>query len=140
MSSNESEVRAASDAFYAALSRMAGGDASGISGAWHHGPEVTAMHPIGGMQVGWDAVRGSFEQFAELATEGQVGIADSHVQVVGDAAIETGQERGHVRLGGESMTIDHRVTNVYRRGPDGWTLVHHHADPSSAMMEFLARQ
>lgn len=33
---------------------MANGDARPLSDIWSHGAAVTAMHPIGGRQVGWD--------------------------------------------------------------------------------------
>ena len=60
--SAEEEVRRASLQFYAGLNRMANGTAGAMADIWSHGPTVTTMHPIGGRQVGWDAVRGSFEQ------------------------------------------------------------------------------
>ena len=42
-------------------------------------------------------------------------------------------------IGGESMAIEHRVTNVYRRQDGAWKMVHHHTDQSPAMMALLAR-
>jgi hypothetical protein len=47
------------------------------------------MHPIGGREVGWDQVRGSWEQVAQLATQGQVKLSDQFIQVqilIGEAA------------------------------------------------------
>jgi len=57
--STEAEVRKASRQFYAGLNRMVNGDADPLADIWSHGAAVTAMHPIGGRQVGWDAVRAS---------------------------------------------------------------------------------
>ena len=68
--SAEDEVRAASAKFYAALNSMAKGDASPISEIWSHSETVTTMHPIGGEQTGWTAVRESFEQVSGIATDG----------------------------------------------------------------------
>jgi len=48
----EDEVRKASEDFYAALNRMANGDAGSMADIWSHGADVTAMHPIGGRHVG----------------------------------------------------------------------------------------
>ncbi|HTX70324.1 MAG TPA: nuclear transport factor 2 family protein, partial [Thermoleophilia bacterium] len=56
-----------------------------------------------------------------------------------DLAYETGIERGMVKVAGETVTIDQRVTNVYRREPDGWKIVHHHTDLSPAMLGILER-
>ncbi|MHC4799617.1 MAG: Cif family virulence factor, partial [Planctomycetota bacterium] len=64
----EEEVRKASEQFYTALNRMVNGDAGPLADIWSHSTAVTTMHPIGGREVGWDAVRGSFEQVAQLAT------------------------------------------------------------------------
>jgi hypothetical protein len=52
---NDSEVRAASDAFYAALNRMFEGDLGRMAEVWSHAPDVTNMGPFGGRQVGWEA-------------------------------------------------------------------------------------
>lgn len=137
--STEDEVREASKQFYAALSRMAKGDASSMAGVWSHGSTVTAMHPIGGREVGWDAVRDSFDQVAQVAVGGEVGMKDQLVQVVGDVALEVGIEHGQLELAGQPVTIEHRVTNLYRREAGAWKLVHHHADTSSAMLDILPK-
>ena len=55
--SEEDDVRAASARFYAALNGMAGGNAGAMAAVWSHSASVTAMHPIGGREVGWAEVR-----------------------------------------------------------------------------------
>jgi ketosteroid isomerase-like protein len=135
----EDEVRQASGRFYAALNRMANGDASALSDVWSHGATVTAMHPIGGRQVGWDAVRESFNQVAKLATDGKIELRDQLIHVGGDMAYELGVEAGPVKLAGHQVSLEHRVTNVYKREAGGWKMIHHHTDTSSAMLDVLAR-
>jgi len=137
--STDDEVRAASAKFYSALNRMTTGDASPLSEIWSHSDGVTAMHPIGGEQTGWAAVKDSFDQVAGLATEGRVELAGQTIHSGADLAYETGIERGMVKVAGETVTIDQRVTNVYRREPDGWKIVHHHTDLSPAMLGILER-
>ena len=135
----EEEVRSASAKFYAALNRMANGDSSSMADVWAHSASVTAMHPIGGREVGWDAVRASFEQVAQLASDGKVELKDQLVQVAGDVAYEMGTEQGQLTLGGHRAAIEHRVTNIYQRQAGGWKLVHHHTDTSPAMLDILSR-
>ena len=135
----EDEVRKASEQFYAALNRMIGGDAGPLTGIWSHSATVTTMHPIGGRQVGWDQVRGSWEQVAKLASGGQVKLVDQIVNVVGDVAYELGIERGRAKMAGQEVSFEDRVTNVYRREAGAWKIVHHHTDISSAMVEILKR-
>ena len=137
--STEGEVRDASNKFYAALNRMANGDAGPLAAIWSHGATVTTMHPIGGREVGWDKVRQSWEQVAQLASGGQVELAEPMIQVAGDTAYELGVERGQLTLAGQQVTIDHRVTNIYRRESETWKIVHHHADLAPAMLDVLSR-
>jgi ketosteroid isomerase-like protein len=137
--SAEVEVHEASKQFYLALNRMANGDASSLGNIWSHDAAVTTMHPIGGRQVGWDKVRGSFEQVAKLASAGKVKLANQIIHVAGDMAYELGVERGQLQLAGKKVSIADRVTNVYRREAGAWKIVHHHTDIAPAMIEVLNR-
>ena len=135
--STEDEVRKASQQFYAALNRMANGDAGSMADIWSHSATVTTMHPIGGRQVGWDEVRGPWGQVAELASGGQVRLSDQLIQVSGDMAYEVGTEQGQFKLAGEQVSVEQRVTNIYRREGGAWKIVHHHSDLSPDMVKIL---
>jgi ketosteroid isomerase-like protein len=135
----EDEVRAASQRFYTALTRMANGDAGPLADVWSHGAGVTAMHPIGGRQVGWDAVQASFEQVAQLASGGKVELEDQLIRVAGGVAYEMGVEHGQLELAGQNVTIEHRVTNIYQLEAGAWKMTHHHTDTSPAMLDVLSR-
>jgi len=137
--SAETEGRQASVAFYAALNRMANGDAGALAEVWSHGAEVTTMHPIGGREVGWDKVRDSFQQVAQIASEGHIRLEDQLIRVTGDLALELGAERGRARFAGQPVDLDHRVTNVYRREAGAWKVLHHHTDVSPGMLQVLQR-
>ena len=138
--STEIEVRKASEQFYAALNRMINGDAAPLEDIWSHSGGVTTMHPIGGRQVGWEEVRGSWDQVARFATGGKVALTDQILQCTDDMAYELGVERGDFVLAGQPISnFENRVTNVYRREPAGWKIVHHHTDISQPMLHILAR-
>src|SRR3990170_694335 len=137
--SAEDAVRSASGQFYAALNRMLNGDAGPLAEIWSHSAAVTTMHPIGGREVGWDKVRDTWEQVAKLAADGQGKLRDQLIQVVGDMAYELGTEQGSVKLAGHQVSIEHRVTNIYRRESGAWKVVHHHTDVSPAMVEIISR-
>jgi len=137
--SSEDEVRTASAQFYAALDSMMVGDAAPLAEVWSHAADVSTMHPIGGREAGWDEVRGSFEQVAQLASGGHGELRDQSIQVAGDMAYEVGIEQGQITLAGEQIAIEHRVTNVYRREAGGWKIVHHHTDLAPAMLNLLSR-
>ena len=137
--SAENQVRQASQQFYAALNRMANGDASSMADIWSHSATITTMHPIGGRDVGWEQVEGPWAQVAQLAAEGQRELNDQLIQVSGDMAYEVGTEQGQFMLAGEQVTIDQRVTNVYRREGGTWKIVHHHSDISPVMVDLISR-
>jgi ketosteroid isomerase-like protein len=137
--SPEDEVCEASRQFYAGLNRMANGDARPLADIWSHSAAATAMHPIGGRQVGWEAVKASFEQVAKLASDGKIELKDQRIDVVGDMACEVGVEQGHFSLANQQVRIEHRVTNIYQREAGAWKITHHHTDSSPAMMEALSR-
>ena len=139
MSTAEEGVRLASKRFYTALNLMANGDASQMADAWSHGPEVSAQHPIEGREIGWEAVKPSFEQFAQIATDGNIELKDQLIRAEGDFAYELGVEQGACKLGGHQVAFKHRVTNIYRREGGEWRMIHHHSDTSPAMMAVLAR-
>ena len=133
----EDEVRAASEEFYAALNRMLGGDARSLADIWAHDATVTTMHPIGGRQVGWDQVRESFEEVARKSTGGQVERTDQLIRVAGDTAYELGVEHAQFSIGGQELSVNSRITNIYRREAGAWKIVHHHGDKSPGILEAL---
>ena len=137
--STEDEVREASKKFYAALNRMINGDAGPLADICSHSATVTTMHPIGGREVGWDEVRKSWEQVAHIATGGEAKLNHQIIQVAESLAYELGVERGKMTLAGQQVTIEHRVTNIYRRESGAWKVVHHHTDVSPAMLDVLTK-
>ena len=138
--SNEDEVREVSRQFYAGLTRMLEGDLSVLDGVWSHDATVTSMHPVGGREIGWEAVRGSFVPFSELASNGSVKLDNQVIRVLGDVAYEVGNESGHFTLAGRPITIGQRVTNIYKREGGQWKMIHHHTDIAQAMIDALGQQ
>lgn len=137
--SAEEEVRKASAQFYAALNRMLNGDAQPLTDIWSHNASVTTMHPVGGRQLGWDEVKDSWAQVAQLSSDGKVQLKDQLLRVVGDAAYEVGVEHAEFNLAGDKVGGQIRVTNIYEREDGGWKITHHHTDVVPAMVEILSR-
>lgn len=136
----EDGIRQASEQFYAALNRMVNGEPGPMMEVWSHGSDVATLHPLGGRQTGWEEVRASFEQVSGAFSEGQVSIEDLVVVPLSeDVAYTLGTENGQAKLGEETVTIDWRVTNIYRREEGEWKMVLHHTDVSPALVEALER-
>lgn len=137
--SEVNRIRTASDNFYKALNRMAAGDAAPMAEAWVSTAEASAQHPIGGRDEGYDNVIASFSKVAEIAEGGDIRLLDQKIVAGSDMALETGVEKGTIKIAGTKATIDHRVTNVYLRSNGVWKIVHHHTDLSDAMLDILKR-
>ena len=137
--STKEDVRKASAQFYNALTSMAKGNADKMGEIWTHDENATAMHPIGGRDEGWEAVKKSFEQVAGIATDGEIKIKDQLIRVIGDVAYEIGNESGNAKLAGTQVSIDQRVTNIYQLKDGKWKIIHHHSDTSQAMLDILKK-
>ena len=135
----ENEVREASKKFYAGLNSMANGKDNALVDIWLHNASVTAMHPISGREVGWDAVNESFNQVGKIASDGKIELKDQLIHVLGDVAYEVGIEDVQFKLAGQEVKGNGRVTNIYQRDGGTWKMVHHHTDVFPSMVEILKR-
>jgi ketosteroid isomerase-like protein len=132
-------ARQASKSFYAALNKLVKGDAAPMLAVWSRTTAATTMHPIGGCERGWSKVKGPWPQVASLCTGGAIKLRSPKMNATRDMAVESGVETGTIVMAGETVTVEHRVTNVYVREGREWRIVHHHADPSPAMLAVLQR-
>ena len=137
--SNVEEVREASKKFYEGLNRMANGESNTLASAWLQNDNATAMHPIGGRDVGWKEVENSFNQVAGVASDGKVELKDQLIRVLGDAAFEVGIEKAQFKIAGEEVKGEIRVTNIYQKENGSWKMVHHHTDIAPSMVEALQK-
>ncbi len=137
--SDISGVQKASQAFYAALNRMANGNAEAMKDVWSQSASATAQHPIGGLDLGTGTILESFGKVASIAESGNVELVDQRLDVGTDMAVETGIERGTLTLASHTAAIDQRVTNIYRLEAGVWKIRHHHTDLAPTMLNILAR-
>ena len=134
----EDEIQQASEQFYEALNRMLNGDLEPMMEVWSHSSDVATMHPLGGRETGWEEVRANWEQVAQGFSEGEVSLEDLVVVPLSDdVAYTLGTEQGQATLGEESVSIDWRATNIYRREEGEWKMVLHHTDVSPELVEAL---
>ena len=136
----ETEVKQASDQFYAALNEMlASGDAGPVTAVWSQGQAGSTMHPIGGREVGRDQVLAAWQQAAPAFSEGRASADVVVVPLCDDVAYTVGTERFEGKVGGETIRGEWRATNIYRKEDGDWKIVHHHTDASPELIELLAR-
>ena len=117
-------VRAAIERFTDAVQNR---DLDALGAVVSHEPDIVFYgSQAGDKQVGWDAVRRSFEeQFAEVSDITSEVLA-STISVIGDAAWAAYDLRYAETGGGAAGAFETRWTCVLRRSPDGWRFVHMH--------------
>lgn len=132
----EAEARAAAEGFFQALNSAVHGDISPMDAAWSHADDVTLFDPFGGWNVGWRDVHGFFRWVAQGVDAGQAVPRDLIVTVDRDLAYASAMVRGsnHLRSG-QSVSFEHRITNVLRREGGQWKLAHVHADLTPDLAE-----
>lgn len=122
-------VKAASKAFYAALTVNDNGEA--MSKVWAHTPYVTYVGPRSkSIIVGWDALGKHWVETKGLFSQIDVTLSDQHIHVNGNLAWEMGQESGTLKLkDGRDDKVDGLVTNVCEKVDGRWLIVSHHFQP-----------
>ncbi len=123
-------VKAASKAFYAALSVIGDGEAA-MAKVWAHTPYVTNVGPRAkSIMVGWKAQEKYWVEAAKRFSQINVTLSDQQIHVNGNLAWEMGQESGTLKLkDGKEGKIDFIVTNVYEKIDGRWLMVSPHVQP-----------
>jgi ketosteroid isomerase-like protein len=90
--SDETGVKAASKAFYAALS---GTDVAAMKQVWAHTPDVVYVGPSSKSIVrGWAAVEPAWERSFAASASRSVALTESYIHTDGNIAWEVGTENG----------------------------------------------
>ena len=125
----EKEVLAANDPFYAALNTLFTGELAPMNAIWSHANDVTYMSPVGGFQVGWDAVRKDWETQAALKLGGKLVASEMQVTAGRDIAAVSDIEKGeNLNVKGEIQKVSIRATNIFRKEDGQWKMIGHHVD------------
>lgn len=130
------EIIRANQQFYEALNAVFRGAMAPMREIWSHSPDITNMGPFGGCLVGPDAVLGQFALESGMNLSGKVEEVDVRIVATNDMGYVVCTERGeNMGIGGQTIQIEHRATNIFRREGRSWKLVHHHTDLAPALRE-----
>jgi ketosteroid isomerase-like protein len=131
----ENEIRQANDDFYNAINAMFKGDLKPMQQIWSHSQDVTLDGPFGGTLLGYEDVIEEFRREADLQLAGKVEASDVLVRAGTDMAFVICNESSqNLTVARKSVPVNNRVTNVFRKEPAGWRLIHHHADVVVALL------
>lgn len=121
---DSSEVRAANEAYYAALSAR---DIDATGKVWARGNTFNIFAAGRSAQMGWDAIRAAYEDLFKRFPELSITMADPAIRQDGDTALVIGIETLRARSpNGDPVALSLPATNVFRRQDGQWRMIHHH--------------
>jgi ketosteroid isomerase-like protein len=126
LQTDEEEVLTANRTFYTALHDL---DISLMTQVWLHADWVKCLHPGWNLLVGWDDVRGSWEEIFRSTEQMMVSISRPLVHVAGDVAWISCLEDVTTAYHKDFSAALVEATNIFLRYQGRWRMVHHHTTP-----------
>ena len=117
-------VRRTNDRFYQALESL---DLPAMEEVWLHEGWVHCIHPGWEAMEGWDAIRKTFEEIFTSTAWLRVTPTAVRVATIGDFAIVSCAENITVKSDEDVGLAVAHATNLFRKTPGGWKMIHHHA-------------
>ena len=118
----------------AAEHEFALGRPAAFKALWSHGDEVSICGAFGGVESGSEKVAARLDWASSQFSEGTRSRGEIKSVVGADFAYIVQTELIRFRASGrtERVTLELRVTMVFRREADEWRIVHRHADSKTS--------
>jgi ketosteroid isomerase-like protein len=123
MTPEQQEVAEANETFYRAFESL---DLKRMESVWAADQEIQCGHPGWRILRGWKPVMESWRQIFENTPEIRFMLTDLSVEVRGELAWVTLYENLNSSLEGQNVAATILTTNIFRKGTDGWRMIHHH--------------
>jgi ketosteroid isomerase-like protein len=119
-------VKAATEAFYAALSAR---DVNAMQKVWANDPDIQNIGPRSkAPEVGWPAIKKNFERTFGVFVELKATIQDPRIKLNGSTAWVSGIEKVQRKSKtGEAGSGTNVGTNIFVKRGGRWLMVYHHA-------------
>ncbi|GAB3092318.1 nuclear transport factor 2 family protein [Lysobacter terrae] len=130
---HDADLEAMLAKYAGAATQFYNGQPDAVRALWSHADDVTLSGAAGGPTAkGWKEVsaRLGWASSQFLDTKGTKAIEQVQATASGDFAYIVQYEHIRYRRSGqaEDAKRDYRVTTIFRREPEGWRVVHRHAD------------
>ena len=127
-SSDMEAVKAANQAFYAALSAR---DIGAMEKVWSKNADVRQVGPRSKtFDIGWPAVKQNFERVFDFFTQLSVEEENPEIKIYGSIALVSGVEKAQRKTKtGESQTAASFGTNIFEKQNGRWLMIYHHFSP-----------
>lgn len=122
----ELAVGQANDAFYRAFESL---DIRRMEAIWLQDAAARCIHPNWPLCSGWPAVRDSWSRIFNNTATIRFDVSDLEITLAGEAAWVVCVETVTIPSDDGPQSARMLATNIFRRGPDGWRIAHHHAAP-----------
>ncbi len=117
--------------YHRAVAAVGQGDPEPAKKLFSRRDDVTLANPFGPAVRGWDLVAQTIERAASQFRDGEATFERTSEFATADLAYIVEVERERLKVGGgdDMVSSSLRVTTIFRREDDAWTVVHRHADP-----------
>ena len=123
MTEEEKAVAKANESFYSAFESL---DIKKMESAWARDADVQCGHPGWRILRGWNPVMESWRRIFENTPIIRFMLTDLLIEVRGELAWVTLYENLNSSLEGQNVAATILTTNIFRKGSDGWRMIHHH--------------
>lgn len=123
MTPDEKEVAKANESFYSAFESL---NVQQMESVWAKDADIQCGHPGWRILRGWKPVMESWQRIFENTPQIRFMLTDVSIEVRGEVAWVTLYENLNSSLEGQNVAAMILTTNIFRKGPDGWRMIHHH--------------
>lgn len=131
MTSDDNEARELIVTIGEAINQFVNGDAEAYKACWLHISDTSIFGGRGDHEIGWEQVSARLDWaasgFKSGWTEQEILVSAFGTDFGYTVSLERGEQTVAGRAEASASVL--RVTHIFRRGRDGWGIVHRHADP-----------
>jgi ketosteroid isomerase-like protein len=129
MTPEQQEVAKANESFYRAFESL---DIKRMESVWDRDDAIQCGHPGWRILRGWQSVMESWRCIFEDTPAIHFNLTDVSIEICGGLAWVTLYENLNSSVEGQNVAATILTTNIFRKGADGWRMIHHHG---SAVMQ-----
>lgn len=93
---------------------------------WLHNTEATMSNPLGGIKLGWDAIKEVYQIIFDGQATVYVEFYDYSIHSTDSMFLAVGRERGSLTTNNKQIDLSIRTSRIYVMHENTWKQIHHH--------------